>query len=97
MLDQVTGTLINASGADKGRGAVTVSLNMTYKRPVRVPGVVVARAEVRRVEGRKIFVRGDISAVGGEEGEDGEGNGDGEGVCVAAEGMFLVKRDVPRI
>lgn len=82
VLDQVTGTLIKASGVDKGRGAVTVYLNVNYQKPVRVPGVVVVRAEVGRVEGRKIYVRGDICV-----------DGEGDGVCVSAEGMFLVKRD----
>ncbi|GFF93635.1 alpha-1,3/1,6-mannosyltransferase alg-2, partial [Aspergillus lentulus] len=60
VLDQVTGTLIRASGLDRGRGAVTVYLNVNYQAPVKVPGVVVARAEIGRVEGRKIFVVGEI-------------------------------------
>ncbi|EAW17467.1 PaaI family thioesterase [Aspergillus fischeri NRRL 181] len=87
VLDQVTGTLIRASGLDRGRGAVTVYLNVIYKKPVRVPGVVVARAEVGRVDGRKIYVMGEISVAEADRG------GEGEGVCVVCEGMFLVKRD----
>ncbi|GIJ86257.1 hypothetical protein Asppvi_005143 [Aspergillus pseudoviridinutans] len=73
VLDQVTGTLIRASGLDRGRGAVTVYLNVKYQRPVRVPGIVVARAEIGRVEGRKIYVDGEICVA------DQESNGEGEG------------------
>ncbi|GIJ99777.1 hypothetical protein Aspvir_003780 [Aspergillus viridinutans] len=86
VLDQVTGTLIRASGLDRGRGAVTIYLNVKYQRPVRVPGVVVARAEVGRVEGRKIYVEGEIFVA--------DDQGEGDAGCVACEGMFLVKRDV---
>ncbi|GFG04533.1 alpha-1,3/1,6-mannosyltransferase alg-2 [Aspergillus udagawae] len=88
VLDQVTGNLIGASGLDRGRGAVTVYLNVKYQRPVRVPGAVVARAEIGRVEGRKIYVEGEICVA------DQEGEGEGEEICAACEGMFLVKRDV---
>ncbi|PKX97621.1 PaaI family thioesterase [Aspergillus novofumigatus IBT 16806] len=75
VLDQVTGTLIRASGLDRGRGAVTVYLNVNYKKPVG------------RVAGRKIYVVGEIFVA------EADGERDGEGVCVACEGMFLVKRD----
>jgi acyl-coenzyme A thioesterase PaaI-like protein len=87
VLDQVTGTLIRASGLDRGRGAVTVYLNVNYKKPVGVPGVVVARAEVGRVEGRKIYVVGEIFVA------EADGGGERDGVCITCEGMFLVKRE----
>jgi acyl-coenzyme A thioesterase PaaI-like protein len=62
-------------------------LNVNYKKPVRVPGVVVARAEVGRVEGRKIYVVGEIFVA------EADGGGERDGVCVTCEGMFLVKRE----
>lgn len=49
--------------------------------------MVVAKAEVKKVQGRKIYVVGEISVA------EADGGGEEQGVCVVCEGMFLVKRD----
>jgi acyl-coenzyme A thioesterase PaaI-like protein len=65
------------SGREKFKGPVmTASLAIRYERPVVTPGIVVARAVMDRVEGRKRFVRGTV--------EDLEG-----GVYARGEGVFV--------
>ncbi len=65
------------AGRESFRGPVmTASLAVRYERPVPTPGVVVARAVLGRVEGRKRFVTGTV--------EDGEGK-----VYARAEGVFV--------
>lgn len=57
----------------------TVSLNITYKKPVETPGSVLVRSSVVKVEGRKIWVRGAVEGQGGV-------------VHATAEGLWLMAR-----
>ena len=64
----------------------TVELNVKYKRPVRTPGFVLARAEITKTEGRKICVKATIQ-------QKEHKGGDGELVtCAVGEGVFVEPR-----
>ncbi|GAB1216415.1 hypothetical protein ATERTT37_005630 [Aspergillus terreus] len=81
VMDQVTGTLIGTTRLDGGKGMFTVSLNLSYHRPVFVPAdVIIATSQISKVDGRKIYVLAEI--------EDAQGN-----LCTTAEAIFLQKRD----
>ncbi|KAI9839851.1 MAG: hypothetical protein M1819_000041 [Sarea resinae] len=58
---------------------LTASLHLTYLKPVRTPGAILARARLVHVQGRKYTVRGSLE--------------DGQGVVLArAEGVFVALR-----
>ncbi|KAL4873992.1 HotDog domain-containing protein [Aspergillus spectabilis] len=94
VLDEVCGTLIDVAGLDGGRGMFTVYLGVGYKRAVLVPEVekdkegsegdggkgtvILATARLKRVEGRKVFVEGEIRDMAGE-------------VCTTVEAVFVKK------
>ncbi|EPE30507.1 Thioesterase/thiol ester dehydrase-isomerase [Glarea lozoyensis ATCC 20868] len=81
MLDEVLGTAANMQAE---KGAYTASLKINFKRPVKLPQVVLVRGRVERVEGKKIFVKGTV--------EDSEGVVMGEG-----EALFVdVGREIGR-
>lgn len=44
----------------RARSVVTASLHTTYLKPVRTPGTYLFTVRVRRVEGRKVFVEGEM-------------------------------------
>ena len=69
------GNAIGQQLSDYG-ATFTVRLTVEYKKPVRTPGTVMARAWIVKIEGRKVWVEGVV--------EDGEGN-----VHAQAEGMWL--------
>lgn len=95
LLDEVMGILLSVNqeyihGREKGETAVegemtsmTAYLNMRFIAPVVTPGVVLGRARVEKVEGRKIYIRGVV--------EDGEGK-----ELTDAEGLFVKARREPR-
>lgn len=61
VLDEITGlvcTVNRARGALFRGPAMTGYLNTRFLKPVRAPGVVLARARIMGTEGRKVFVRG---------------------------------------
>ncbi|KAF5570676.1 hypothetical protein FPHYL_1042 [Fusarium phyllophilum] len=60
-----------------GKISVTANLNLNYKSPIKVDSVILIRAEVTDVQGRKVWVRDVI-----ENAEDGA-------VFVEAKGLFI--------
>lgn len=68
--------LDEAMGSVAGISTFTAFLNITYKKPVPTPGVMMCRARVTRREGRKFFMQGSI--------EDGMGT-----VYATAESLFV--------
>jgi acyl-coenzyme A thioesterase PaaI-like protein len=82
ILDSTLGNAIGYTLRDlnnrDGSSMFTVQLNITYKKPVRTPGTIMARGWIVRTEdgGRKVWAKGVI--------EDEEG-----AVCALAEGMWL--------
>lgn len=56
VMDEVAGNLINNNALDGGMDPYTVQLNMSYKKTIRAPGVILASSKIVKVEGRKIFV-----------------------------------------
>jgi acyl-CoA thioesterase FadM len=54
---------------------MTVSMNVRYKRPVKLPGVVVVEAEAVRREGKRLVIMARLSNE--------------KGVCVEAEGLWV--------
>ncbi len=73
------------------RIAVTASLTLNYRKPVLARNYVVLKAEVVRVEGRKVWVKGTIESLeqaNEEKIKKEEGGGDGM-VLVEAEGLFI--------
>lgn len=79
VMDEASGGVIIAYALDGGLDPYTVTLNMTYKKPIQAPGVIVARARIASVEGRKIRVVTDILDQAGD-------------VCVRAESLFVRRK-----
>jgi acyl-CoA thioesterase FadM len=52
---------------------------MTFKKPLRTPQVVVVRGQIRKVEGRKLFVKGSC------EDKDGATFAEADGLWVTVE------------
>ncbi|KAH8591597.1 thioesterase family protein-like protein [Bisporella sp. PMI_857] len=76
LLDEALG-LSAQNFRPKDKKTMTAYLNVNYKKPVTTPSVVLCRASVDRVEGRKLYVKGSI--------EDGNGT-----VLSTAEALFIV-------
>jgi acyl-coenzyme A thioesterase PaaI-like protein len=70
--------------------AVTASLKVSYKKPVKAEGYYVLRARTERVEGRKAWVKGWIERLDGSEGEGEDGKGE---KFVEAEALFVEPRN----
>lgn len=79
LMDEVTGGLIVLLDLDRGLGIRTASLNTTYHKLLLAQGFIMARAEVVKVERRKVFVKGEI--------RDAAGN-----VCTTSEALFIINR-----
>lgn len=71
ILDSTLGNAIGSTLRDLGFGhgssMFTVQLNITYKKPVRTPGTIMARGWVVKMEdgGRKVWAKGVIEGEGG--------------------------------
>ncbi|OJD30845.1 thioesterase superfamily protein [Diplodia corticola] len=73
LMDELTGQLLNInvdhrnrmSGVHKPLNAMTAYLNVSYKNPLPLPGVILGTAKITRVDGRKFYLRGTL--------EDGTG------------------------
>lgn len=79
LLDEAMGFAIYAQNL---WGQATVSLKAEYKKGIPTPGVVLCRAWIERIEGKKIWTRGVV--------EDGMGKDGTEGVVYArGEGLFV--------
>lgn len=71
LLDSTLGNAIGLTLEDLdlkgGSSMFTVQLNITYKKPVRTPGTILARAWVVKVEdaGRKVWAEGVLEGEGG--------------------------------
>lgn len=84
LLDETLGILIyvnedveqEVNPAYELKRVMTLSLNLTYRKPVPAPGVVLGRAKVGKREGRKRWINGTI--------EDGNGN-----ILTEAEALFI--------
>lgn len=94
VLDETMGMLWCANderllrAGKEGKGAAfTVDLRIEYKRPVFTPGVMLARTETVKVEGRKEWLRSVILQRDGETGK--------EVVCAVGTGLF-VRAKVPK-
>ena len=70
------------------RTGVTARLTVDYRKPVLAGRYVVIKAEVVKIEGRKVWVKGRIEDLG-----DGKGKEKGEGeVLVEGEALFIQPR-----
>jgi len=76
VLDDVLGTAADCEKPDD-KSTMTAYLRVDYRKPVKTPGAVLARAWLEKREGRKMWARGVI--------EDGEGN-----VLSDGEALFIV-------
>lgn len=80
MLDEVTG---QCTAMIFGRGIITAQQNITFKKMIPTPGVVLCRSWLEKEpDGRKIWINGSI--------EDGSG-----GVYAVSESLFL--RSKPKL
>ncbi|KAF8053825.1 thioesterase superfamily protein [Tricharina praecox] len=77
LLDMATGSAVVAL-------AFTAYLNVTFRKPVPTPSVVLCRGWLVRREGRKLFIRGTV--------EDGEG-----GVYAEADSLFVEVREKAKL
>jgi acyl-coenzyme A thioesterase PaaI-like protein len=69
ILDEVAGLMLRVGKQPDGNPfdpAFTAYLNVKYRRPLRTPGVIRARAVIERVVGRKTYVRTEIFEESGE-------------------------------
>ncbi|EOD51733.1 Thioesterase superfamily [Neofusicoccum parvum] len=98
LLDEVTGVLLTinldhdnripieerglTTSIDSGLASMTAYLNVSYKKPVPLPGIVLGTAKFVKFEGRKSYVRGTL--------EDGNGT-----VYAVGEALFVEVK--PRI
>ncbi|KAF9886272.1 hypothetical protein FE257_011885 [Aspergillus nanangensis] len=80
LIDNLTGTMIAMTGIDQGRGMLTLGLNISFKKLLFGPTVVIAKAWLDRMEGRKMFIRASV--------EDLEGD-----VCTTAEALWIIRRE----
>lgn len=76
MLDDVIGTAADVA-RPRDNSTMTAYLKVDYRKPVKTPGVFLAKAWLEKREGRKMWGRGTI--------EDGEGN-----VLADGEALFIV-------
>jgi thioesterase superfamily protein 4 len=76
VLDDVIGAAAECD-RPKGKSTMTAYLKVDYRKPVKTPGVLLARAWLEKTEGKKMWGRGTI--------EDGEGN-----VLADGEALFIV-------
>ncbi|OMP82952.1 Thioesterase superfamily member 4 [Diplodia seriata] len=73
LLDELTGLLLNVNNDHQNRisstgkplSAMTAYLNVSYKKPLPLPGVILGTAKFTSVDGRKFYMRGTL--------EDGTG------------------------
>jgi thioesterase superfamily protein 4 len=81
VLDETMGMAVGFHQSP-GMSGYTAFLNVTFKKPLPTPSVILCRTWLERCSGRKLWVRGRI--------EDGEG-----GLFAEAEGLWVevVKRD----
>jgi thioesterase superfamily protein 4 len=82
LLDEELGILLSTN-TEWGRrksyedmSSMTAYLNISYKAPLRTPGVVLVTAEVTRQEGRKTFMRAEVI--------DEKGT-----ICAIGEGLYI--------
>ena len=78
VIDHITGSCAERAVATEIPPA-TASLKADYKAPIKTPGLVLARAWLDRVEGRKVWVQARI--------EDGRG-----GVFATGEVLYIIAR-----
>jgi acyl-coenzyme A thioesterase PaaI-like protein len=79
VLDEVCGRVLGMNRLDKGQGMKTAYLNVSYRKPVVVPGVILATARLVKTEGRKMFVNAAIKDASGD-------------ACTTAESLFVRSR-----
>jgi len=62
LLDEVTGVLITVRNTSQKKTLpfMTANLNVTFRKPVATPGVVLARARVVKSLGRKLWIEGSL-------------------------------------
>jgi acyl-coenzyme A thioesterase PaaI-like protein len=65
ILDSTMGNVIGQQIPNLKGAIFTARLTVEYKKPVATPGTIIARAWIRSVDGRKIFVEGVIEDKNG--------------------------------
>lgn len=76
LLDDMIGCAAETA-REKDKTTMTAYLNITYKKPIGTPGVVLGRSWVERREGRKIFGKATVE--------------DGDGVVLACgDALFII-------
>jgi len=80
ILDDVIGTAADVE-RPMDKSTMTAYLKVDYRRPVKTPRTLLARAWLEKIEGRKMWGRGTI--------EDGEGTvlADGEALFIVVESL----------
>ncbi|PMD48789.1 hypothetical protein L207DRAFT_413875 [Hyaloscypha variabilis F] len=80
VLDDVIGTAVDVQ-RPKEKSTLTAYLKVDYRKPVKTPGVLLARAWLEKTEGKKMWGRGTI--------EDGDGTvlADGDALFIVVESL----------
>jgi len=78
-IDEAAGRLIHIYDIGNGLDPFTVNLNMTYKKPVKAPGLILLTSKVVQQERRKIRVLVTLVDADGDE-------------CVTTETLFVKKK-----
>ena len=85
VMDDVIGNAVDFERPED-KSTMTAYLKVDYRRPVKTPGVLLARGWLERKEGRKMWGRGTI--------EDSEGNvlADGEALFIVVEPLWPMEK-----
>ncbi|KAK0658237.1 Acyl-coenzyme A thioesterase THEM4 [Lasiodiplodia hormozganensis] len=84
LMDELTGLILNvnndhrnrSSGVNNPLTSMTAYLNVSYKKPLPVPGVILGTSKIEKVDGRKFYLRATL--------EDGNGQ-----VYAVGEALFI--------
>lgn len=60
LLDEVAGVSLKLNGFSGNLSPLTAYMNISYKQPVFAPGVIVAIAQLQKIEGSKLYIRATI-------------------------------------
>ncbi|PQE12343.1 Thioesterase superfamily protein [Rutstroemia sp. NJR-2017a BVV2] len=80
MLDDMIGCAAE-SARPRDKTTMTAYLNITYKKPIRTPSIVLGKSWIERKEGRKLFGKATI--------EDGNGT-----ILATGDALFIILKEV---
>lgn len=88
VFDGALGSLFTMSGVS----GFTANLNIDYRHPVSIPSTLMLRAEITKIEGRKLWISGQLTEL--QLHEPGDTNGGSKSVVfVEGTGLFIEQKE----